>query len=330
LNTGEFTAPRSGCAQQELSSNYSNYFFGATIVSILGPIAGIIIGLVLLITDGLAKAVVPFTCFIGISAVLWLASLLFRHSRWKKVRISILESNERDYRLSSQLSKALGRFSTALSTDFPTAEPYKDKTWKAFRVEHFVSDSIRGKVGGSIELTGFLFSFHGSFKGKMKGDAIPNLLDASTMIFLQNDQEETLRLIIPSPRAARALLTMIIEQFLDDFDPDYKYNASHVETVLNDFSMDDSRLIEPISHPDTIDLLDLTGSKPLAERPLVKVAGEQIQPGIVLATALEVNGQESQFLPTGLFKALTSDISKAIEIKSDQIQASVVLTQPTD
>ena len=61
--------------------------------------------------------------------------------------------------------------------------------------------------------------------------------------------------------------------------------------ALNSFAMGDDLLLSPVTNPQTIDQLNAACDRPLLHRPAVNVIGNELQPGIVLGTALEVDGQ---------------------------------------
>lgn len=72
--------------------------------------------------------------------------------------------------------------------------------------------------------------------------------------------------------------------------------------------MADEYLLNLLSHPQLLDSLDASCEEPPAERPNVHVVGEMIQEGVMLATALEVDGERSVFLPSGFFRELSEGL----------------------
>jgi hypothetical protein len=277
----------------------------------------------LLLVCILAKGYYPA---IGFSCGLIIFFITFRHYRKKYRRErktgleKILAANARDYADSVRLREFLTKLALAKVDDFPVTEGFTEDVWKPFRVEHFVSNSLRAEIEGTMKLSGFCFIFaslSGRFSGTLKGETVPNLLDLSSMLFLKN-KNETLRVIIPNWRVTKQIFGETMANFIKSV-----LRNSHVNVVLEQFSPSDEVLLGPLSHPQFIDFLDSSCELPLRERPDVKVKGRIIQEGIILATALEVNGKEKIFLPTGFFQELNSNVSGILEWKNGNEQKMI-------
>ena len=126
------------------------------------------------------------------------------------------------------------------------------------------------------------------------------------MLFLRGEGG-TLRVLIPSPGAIRELLTKQVERWLGN-----QLDGTHTRKALDQFAMSDEMLLQPISHPQVVDGLDAACELPLTERPQVRVIGRELQPGVVMATALEVSDRRSIFFPSGLFNTLTTRLEPFI------------------
>jgi hypothetical protein len=255
----------------------------------------------------------PLILSIIIYMVLRLIDGALRGKQFVKEKSDILAQNEIDFQQSLRLNQALGNFSITKSTYFPVVEPPIGEIWKPFRIEHFVSNSLRQSItakfngyGGGI----FGGPITGSIEGGAKGMAVPNLLDSSSVLFLKNGKD-TLRVLIPSPRATKELFVQALEQWLKNLPEN-----SHTQEILKSFSMSEANLIEPTSHPRFIDSLDSSCELELDNRPDVIIKGTLIQEGVALVTSLESGKERPIFLPSGFFDAVTNKIS---EISSQKI-----------
>jgi len=263
---------------------------------------------------------------IGLSCGLAIFFIAFRHYRkkYRKERKTgleeILVENARDYADSMKLREFLTKLTLAKTDDFPVIEEFNKNVWKPFRIEHFVSNSLRAEIEGTMKLSGFAFIFaslSGTFSGTLKGETTPNLIDLSSMLFLKNG-DKTLRAIIPNSRVTKEVYTKSMSSLLNS-----GLKNSHVYKALEEFSFSDENLLAPVSHPQLIDFLDSSCELPIEARPNVKVKGRIIQKGIILATALEINGEEKIFLPTGFFQELNSGVSGVLEWKTGNEQKMI-------
>jgi hypothetical protein len=75
-------------------------------------------------------------------------------------------------------------------------------------------------------------------------------------------------------------------------------------------------------HPELIDFLDASCEEPFEKRPIVKVWGEKVQEGIVVASALQINGAQKIFWPSGFFSKLISGVSSILEIEKKEIKTA--------
>lgn len=290
--------PLSGYAQSQLSQNGVKYWIHAIVISVL-------VGVISMSEAVRAKNGYIFLGGIAIILTWWALSWLIVGKTYRKNRASIILQNEADFNRSLQLKEGLHRFKTAEVTDYPVTEKGIEGDWKPFRVEHFISNSLRGEIVGEIELHGnILFGgiLRGTMNGSMKGLAVPNLLDASSILFLKGPSG-TLRVLLPSSRATREFLVKTLEHWLSE-----PPKNSHIYKALQEFSVADD-LLNPISNPQLVDSLDASCDTLITERPSVGVIGEKIQDGVVFATALEVNGTRKIFFPSGFFGELAVHVA---------------------
>lgn len=231
---------------------------------------------------------------------------IFFCRKWKKIS----DWNAEDYGRSLLLETILEKFSSTKVSDFSIIEDKIISQWKPFRVEYFLSDSLRAEIKGDIHLEGgglFHAVLNGTLKGDAKGVTIPQLLDSSYMVFLKNE-DRTMRVLVPSPRATKELLVKTLEQWLSSLP-----QKCHTYQALQNFSISEENISISISHPEIIDYLSGSCELPLANRPGVSAKGIEIQSGVVLATALEVEGKEKIFLPSGFFQKIAIDCASLLE-----------------
>ncbi len=235
-------------------------------------------------------------------SILLLANVIIMVTYWNRNKKKIFAENAEDYNMAIRVKELLDEYSSRSVAEYPVLEKEITGDWRPFRVEHFLSNSLRGEITG---WGGWWKMFHGSFKGI----STPNLLEDSSVLFL-TDGEKTLRVLIPSPSASRALLTSLVEKFTRPL-----HWGTHLYKVFEDFSMKDNLVISPLSHPAMIDSLDVSCQKPLLERPFVKVMGTPIQEGLAMGTALEVGGVQKVFMPSGFFACLTAGVIQLLGTK---------------
>lgn len=305
--------PLSDYALDQLNSDRNNFSISATMIS----------GISVMCILTLATADNGYILLGGTGVILTLWAILWLKKRrtWRSNEANIILQNEVDYNRSLQLKEALQKFETAKASDFSVTEKSVEGEWKPFRVEHFVSNSLRGEIIGDIALHGnILFggTLRKTMKGTVKGMAIPNLLDSSSMLFLKGPNG-TLRVLLPSPRATRELLVETLERWLSETPEN-----SHIYKALREFSVTDDHLLNPISHPQLIDSLDASCEMLANERPNVGVIGERIQAGVVLVTALEVDGTQKIFLPSGFFSKLSEYVAPFLDQIKEPEMLSVV------
>ena len=229
------------------------------------------------------------------------ASSFLYLKKYKPERAKILSNNEIDFAKSCQLREILKKFSTLRSVSLPVVEGVIPGEWRPFRVEHALSNSLRAEVS----------------REHIRGIATPNLFDSSSVVFLKK-ADAVLRVIVPSSRATQEMLKQTIGVCCKGV-----WRDSHVGNLIYNFSVEDDVLLYNISHPQLIDSIDASCEMPLEARPTVKVIGEKIQDGVVIATALEVNGRQEIFLPSGFFQKLLAEVAPVLGIAQQPSQKHV-------
>lgn len=233
--------------------------------------------------SGVIVGIISSTLLVAV----WVRTSYFFFNKYRIKREKILRDNEVDFAKACQLRETLEKFSALRASSLPVVEGAVPGEWKPFRVEHALSNSLRAEV----------------YRENIRGIATPNLFDSSYVVFLKN-ADAVLRVIVPSPRATQEMLKQTIALCSKDI-----WRDSHVGNLLYNFSVKDDVLLYNISHPQLIDSLDASCEMPIEVRPTVKVLGEKIQDGVVIATALEVNGRQETFLPSGFFQKLVAEIA---------------------
>lgn len=314
-----WVAPRSFYVSQALS-RYNFFTLGLLIIVI------ILVGFLITIGIGALVVGVPradgtmhlafkgrsvWILVIGAAAVLWFSTK--QVMQWRRKRCLWLKFNEFDYRRSVALQDVFAKFNNIRSSEVALIESAMPGSWRPYSIEPYVGSSTHGTFSGLVDLTvspmAFLFggSITGTMNGGTKGRVSPNLLDRSTSILFKDDQDNTLRVHVPSPKAVKEILVSMIEQWSGDIP-----EGSHTHEALQGFALRDDYLVGPVSNQQLIDRLEVSLRHPFEERPQVTVVGKEIEPGVVFATALEVGGERKLFFPSGFFDALHGEGSQAL------------------
>ena len=235
---------------------------------------------------------------VGATTVFTTAGIIYS----MKFRKRAFQKNKGDHEQSLQLEKALNKFISVNVSNCPVPDKEIGGSWKAFRVEHFLSNSLRAQFSGNF--TGL---FAGTIKGYLGGFSVPNLLDSSSVLFLESESGETLRVLIPSTQAIEEMLIKTIEGWKE-----HAPIGTHVSKVLHEFSLKDENFIGPLSHPAFLDRLDASRRLPFKEKPSVFVRGILLQEGLSVGTAIESEGKQKMFFPTAFLKELSSEIASIL------------------
>lgn len=299
-------APRSSATTQALSNLWDTYWYEPAMVTVVLIIAGLGISFLTFVATARERSSssTPYAFIWGTVLLLimitWMTVRLIRGRAYRRDQAFILEENERDYDASLRLQVVLDGFNRTPVSTYSITEPMQAGDWRVFRVEHFMGSNAHAMFAGSLGFYGF------TVQGKLSWHHVPNLLDASTILFLQKG-DETMRAILPSPSGVRELVTQTLSHWFAN-----RRSGSHVDQALWAFKMKDDVLLKPISHPVFIDRLDVACGSPAADRPTIRVAGQLIQPGVMLVSALQLDDRDAIFLPSGLFHRLGDALSPYI------------------
>lgn len=228
-----------------------------------------------------------------------LMARMFPRSGYRQRRRQIFRKNAQDLQCSKRLAAALADLSEVDVVEMSVTEQQINGCWRPFRVEHTLSGSLRGECKGYMS--------HGYLTGVIS----PNVLESSSVLFLQNDDGKTLRALVPAQSAAREMLAQAVTAWADraGYEKGWYGNSTHLGNVLHAFAMKRS-WADGLAHTGTIDMLDASCQKAIGERPVVHVLGKQIQDGVALATALQVNGETKVLLPTNFFGRLAEAVER--------------------
>jgi len=273
-------------------------------------------------------SVLTVRCIFGsyyLACGLWLIVRRIKFTLDHKSRDQILQDNARDWSQAGCLrTEIFPKFANVRSDQFPPRENALEGLWRAFRVEHFTSQSLRGDITGEACVKS-LFAGDGKINAQFRQLAVPDLLDMNSVVFFRNDLGETIRVLIPSPRATKETLVRLIEFYLGCplehyWETTYRASAlsagTHVHEALKQFTVSEASLLQPISHPELLDRLDVATQEPLEKRPLVQVIGAPVQRGVALATALAIDGVKQIFYPSGYLGDFASGVAFVLDRNS--------------
>jgi hypothetical protein len=226
-------------------------------------------------------------------------------AKYRSAYLKIALANARDYRTSQKLAASLGQLQKQDFGSFPIADKLIGGDWRPFRVERMLTGAMRGEIGACGSFTGTLTT---------------NLLDSSSVIFLQNADGETMRALLPSPATATEMLSQLLESwrksagFETNQYTSYSYNRyldTHTSSIIFRFARP-SEWANALVHPDMIDAIDAACQESAEQRPVIRLRGALIQKGVSLATAIEVDGKQRMFVPTGYLATLTGVVQRFV------------------
>lgn len=222
-----------------------------------------------------------------------------------------LELNRTDHEVSIQLEEILKTFYSYTEQDIYRAgvvESQLDHSWYPCYAQYFsgeiglsASVSVSGLMGG-------LFGAAGSLSGNVVGSVGPeSLADLGAVVIVQNENGQSVRVIVPHRQVAEQMFVSALLSFDKDARTFQTFTSLHVlrfSTYLPRKACS--------TFPSALRVLDqivASCGKPLEERSAVKVYGQEVSPGVIMATALEIDGQRGVFIPTGYFKEVTDKLS---------------------
>lgn len=223
-----------------------------------------------------------------------------------------LDINKKDYDVSMQLEDMLRAFYHYSEQDIYRAgvvEGQVDSLWAPVYAQYFSGErSLSADVSVSGTMFG-LFTSAGELSGKVIGSVAPDSLsDLGAVLILQNEQGRSVRVVVPHRQVAKQMLSTV----LDSFNKDNKcFNTLTSQQILRiSLHLPAKACVTFVSALHVLDQIVATCGKPLAERSMVKVYGKEVSPGVIMATALEIEGERGIFIPTGYIKEVTDKLAE--------------------
>jgi len=220
--------------------------------------------------------------------------------------------NRKDHDVSTQLEEILKIFYAYSEQDIfsaGVAEHQFGSLWSPVYAQYFSGErgisadvSVFGSIGG-------LFAATGSLSGKVVGSVSPDSLsDLGAVIILQNELGQSVRVIIPHRQVAKQMLEKALLSF-NEGDRTLRTLTS-LRILRLSMYLPAKACATVTSALRVLDQIVALCGKPLDERALVKVYGQEVSPGVIMATALEIEGERGVFIPTGYFKKITDKLSE--------------------
>ncbi|MGB2580731.1 MAG: hypothetical protein WBC83_03475 [Minisyncoccia bacterium] len=223
-----------------------------------------------------------------------------------------LEINKRDHYVSTQLEEILKTFYAYTEQDIYRASVVEiplEKLWYPRYAQYFSGD--RG-LSGDVSVSGVmggLFGASGLLSGKVVGSVGPDsLADLGAVIILQNENGQTIRVVIPHRQVAEQMFAAALRSFNKDEVTFKTLTSLHVLRFST--YLPKKACVTFVSALRVLDKIVASCGEPLDERPVVKVYGQEVSPGVIMATAMEIEGERGVFIPTGYFKEVTDKLSE--------------------
>lgn len=223
-----------------------------------------------------------------------------------------LEINKNDHVVSEKLEEMLRVFYHYSEQDVyhaGVAENQFDSLWVPTYAQYFSGGrSLSGDISVSGNMYG-LFASAGEFSGKMTGSMAPDSMsDLGAILILQNEYGQSVRIVVPHRKVAEQMLEAALASFTKD--EITSKTLTSLQILRMSLHLPSKACVTFVSALRVLDQIVASCGKPLAERPRVKVYGREVSPGVVMSTALEVEGQRGIFIPTGYIKEVTDKLSE--------------------
>lgn len=248
---------------------------------------------------------VPISIMIGVVAS-------YMRSEFKRDENMWVEINKRDHHVSTQLEDILKTFYAYTEQDIYRAgvvEIPLEQQLSPRYAQYFSGDrGLSGDVSVSGGMGG-LFGASGLLSGKVVGSVGPDsLADLGAVVILQNENGQTIRVLIPHRQVAEHMFAAALHSFNKD-EVTFKTLTSLHVLRFSTF-LPKKACVTFVSALRVLDKIVASCGQPLEERPTIRVYGQEVSPGVVMATALEIEGERGVFIPTGYFKEVTDKLSE--------------------
>lgn len=249
--------------------------------------------------------IVPSSIVIGVIASYLRSELKRDENMW-------LEINKRDHHVSAQLEEILKTFYAYTEQDIYRASVVEiplEQLWYPRYAQYFSGDrGLSGDVSVSGGMGG-LFGASGLLSGKVVGSVGPDsLADLGAVIILQNENGQAIRVVIPHRQVAEHMFAAALCSFNKDEVTFKTLTSLHVQRFST--YLPKKACVTFVSALRVLDKIVASCGQPLEARPVIKVYGQEVSPGVIMATALEIEGERGVFIPTGYFKEVTDKLSE--------------------
>jgi len=222
-------------------------------------------------------------------------------SGYNKDKGTIIHNDRADRKKAERIRGAFAPLIEKEILNIPAREGVIGNGWCPYRIEYNAGPSALQSVVVN-SLNGFGLDL---FLGQSQ--VIDNLRH-STVLFLQNAEgTETARVFLLSSQTVESFLSKAVKGWKETG------NDTHTNTVLEQIASTD---LGNLSHPRLTDILALSCAKDKEKRPVIKIRGEEVQPGIIIASELEVGEKKYTFIPSGFFHELLSNLKPILGLKT--------------
>lgn len=240
------------------------------------------------------------------------ALVLLMRPEFKRNESMWLEINKKDFDVSEELERFLRAFYHYSEQDIYRAGVTEDQfgsLWTPAYAQYF---SGGRNLSGDISVSGImsgLFTSVGEFSGKMTGSMAPDSMsDLGAVLILQDEHGRSIRVVVPQRQVAEQMFETALSSFTKD--EVTSKTLTSLQMLRMSMHLPAKARVTFTSALCILDQVVATCGKPLAERFGVKVYGKEVSPGVVMATALEIEGQRGIFIPTGYIKEVTDKLSE--------------------
>lgn len=247
-----------------------------------------------------------FTSVVIASIVAWaLYEFKCNERKWLKI-------NKRDYEVSLQLDEILKTYYHYSKQDIFNAGVAEEKIgslWTPVYAQYFSGPRELSAYVSVSGLMGGLFGNDGTLSGTTTGSVGPDSLsDLGAVIVMRNEEGQSIRVIVPHRHVAEHMFAEALTSF------NSAENTLRTLTSLQIFRM--STLLPARActiFNSVLGVLDLvvgsvSGSP--EERPALTLYGREVSAGVIMATAIEVDGICDIYVPTGYIKEVTDKLSQ--------------------
>jgi len=227
-------------------------------------------------------------------------SYFLGRSNYNKGLQTILNKNEDDQEKAESINEAIAPIIEKGVGGFPEPREANQGEWLPYQVAYGRSENgLRGV--DIVSLEGFGLDMH------LDRHKISQCINSASVLFLRNKKcSKTIRVFLLTQGDVKSIFREFFEKLCVTR---HSHTATALETV-------ESINLGNLSYPSLLDTLVLSCEEDLGNRPGIKVKGEEVQPGIIVASELEVEGQKYTYIPSGFFHALFTALKPVLGLKT--------------